>query len=144
MGPTVDHLHILVHWFLPLQPHLVVELLNERLDSAVQLVLTQRRLLPQLARTRRGIRRLRVVVRSVPERLRFQDDLRRRRVIGGGVELTAVILPRFGLPQVPRERHVAAVRYRLPRGFERLLPLRLRHPQRPPPWNDGHRLIANY
>lgn len=44
MSAAVDHLHVLVKRLLPLKPHLLIELLDERLHSPVQLVLTQRRL----------------------------------------------------------------------------------------------------
>lgn len=132
MGPTVYHLHILVQRLLPLQPHFLIKLLYERFHSPIQLVLTQRRLFSQLPSSpwsrRRAHCRRRLEVRAVPECLRFHHIPVRRRIIGGGA---AVILKRVRLLQVPRERHVTTVRYRLPRALQRLLPLRLRHPQCP-------------
>lgn len=132
MGPTPDHLLVLVERLLPLQPHLLVELLDERLDSAVQLVLTQRRLLPQLPRP--GGRTQRRVGVPVGEGLRLLHHRRRR---GWLVILRLnphsspphLRLPRVGLLEVPRQRHRTALRYRLPRVLQRVLPLRLRYSQ---------------
>ncbi|KAH0986754.1 hypothetical protein GBA52_013931 [Prunus armeniaca] len=52
-GPTSNHLLVLIQRLLPLQPHLLVELLDERLHSAVQIVLTQRGFLPEPSRAGR-------------------------------------------------------------------------------------------
>lgn len=40
-------MHVVIQGFLSLQPHLLVELVNERFDAPIQLVLTQRGLFPQ-------------------------------------------------------------------------------------------------
>lgn len=42
MSPTVNHLHILIKWLLPLQPHILIELVDECLHPLVQLLLAQR------------------------------------------------------------------------------------------------------
>lgn len=125
LGSTADHLLVLIQWFLSLQHHLLVKLLYERFNSPVQLILTQRRIFPELHGVQRRSERGWWVVRTVLERLWFVHSLRWR--VLSYYDVTPMILPRIRFLQVSRQRHVTAVRYHLPCVLQCLVSFWLRY-----------------
>lgn len=116
---SADRLLVLVQRLLPLQPHVLVELLNERLYSSIQLVLAQRGFPTELHVTRGRTQRL-VASGMVVEGLGFLHPRRGRGIL---VSLTLARVPRVGFFQVVRQWHGAAVSDRLPRAFQRVVAL---------------------